>query len=268
VAKQKQQTGTGLGLSIAQQIAVLMSSRIQVTSPHRQHLSGAMAGRSSVSNSGRSDGSIGSGSSGGSNGSHGSVCGSLFSLRIPHVDCAPSSGSGSGTKKQVVPDRPDLSSALQGLQVLLVDDEPLNLMILRALLQQSTDTAHYEISCDTAASGEEALSMVMSAGDGGSDDSSDGSCPYDVIVLDQHLGNSGGKLLGTEVAANLRKTWQNRRTPLTREPVLVICSGNCTQEDAVRYRESGADLVWPKPMPSAPDMARGLALALRAREGL
>jgi signal transduction histidine kinase/DNA-binding NarL/FixJ family response regulator len=266
VAKQKQQTGTGLGLSIAQQIAVLMGSRIQVTSPHRQHLSGAVtAGRSSVSSN--------SGSSGASNGSGGSLGGSLFSLCIPHVDCA--SSSGSGTEKQVVSDKPDLAtlssefgvSVLHGLQVLLVDDEPLNLMILRAILQQSTDTKHYEISCDTAPSGEEALSMAISAGDGGSGDDSDGSCPYDVIVLDQHLGNSGGRLLGTEVSAKLRKTWQTRRPPLRREPVLVICSGNCTQADAVRYRKSGADLVWPKPVPSAPHIVRDLALALRAREG-
>jgi signal transduction histidine kinase/DNA-binding response OmpR family regulator len=253
VAKQKQQTGTGLGLAIAQQIAVLMHSRIHVTSPHRHHR-GGKAGRSSVSNSG-------------SNGSKGSVCGSLFSLRIPDVECASSSSGNDDTEEQLVPDLTTLSpkfdfSALRGLQVLLVDDEPLNLMILRALLQQSPETTHYEIACDTASSGEEALFMTLSGGDSGNC-----SCPYDVIVLDQHLGNSGGKLLGTEVSTKLRKSWQSRRPPLTKKPVLIICSGNCTPADTVRYQESGADLVWPKPVPSASHMARDLALALQAREG-
>jgi methylmalonyl-CoA mutase cobalamin-binding subunit len=36
--------------------------------------------------------------------------------------------------------------------------------------------------------------------------------------------------------------------------VIVICSGNCMESDAARYREAGADGTWPKPYPTALQM--------------
>jgi hypothetical protein len=48
---------------------------------------------------------------------------------------------------------------------------------------------------------------------------------------------------------------------------LQCAAARNTQVDAVCYRESGADLVWPKLIPRAPHMAHEVALALREGGG-
>ena len=35
---------------------------------------------------------------------------------------------------------------------------------------------------------------------------------------------------------------------------IIACSGNCLADDERVYKSAGADLVWPKPFPSAKEM--------------
>ena len=69
---------------------------------------------------------------------------------------------------------------------------------------------------------------------------------YDVLVIDQHLGNAGGLLLGSDVAKLIRREGFHG--------CIIFCSANCTASDQDFYFASGCDLIWPKPYPDAARM--------------
>jgi CheY-like chemotaxis protein len=122
------------------------------------------------------------------------------------------------------------------LVILIVEDEPMNQMILRAKLERlHSDVV---VTCTIADTAEEALEMVAATA-------------FDLIVMDQHLEETEGTLTGAQATRQLRD--QGCSTPV------IMCSGNCAANDLVLYREAGATRVWPKPYPTTEDMASDIS---------
>jgi CheY-like chemotaxis protein len=115
-----------------------------------------------------------------------------------------------------------------------------------------------QIATVVAATAEEALELLVpssssSSSDGGgtrTTSSSNGVFGFDVVLMDHHFENAGGVLTGEEAMVQLRS--QGHTLPI------IMCTGNCSPQDAQRYFKSGASDVWPKPYPTAEKMAASL----------
>ena len=143
---------------------------------------------------------------------------------------------------------------MKGWKVLVADDSDLN---LRLLARKFTAGPFKELGwkVETATTGEETLAMMSDA----SGREGEGR-RYDLVVFDENM-QPQGLLLGTEATSILREE---------DERVLIIgCTGNSTDDDRKRSKESGQDLFWPKPAPPSEDALEDLvgALVKRRREG-
>jgi CheY-like chemotaxis protein len=78
-----------------------------------------------------------------------------------------------------------------------------------------------------------------------------------VIVMDQYMEEAGGVLVGTDVIQVIRQQYSSDET------IIIGCSGNDLDAE---FHESGADLVWKKPMPCNADIVRQLQSAMRRRK--
>ena len=110
---------------------------------------------------------------------------------------------------------------LQGLHVLVVDDQATN----RTILQRQVTS--WAMQSDVAETGEEALAMVRAAAEGGH--------PYDLALLDQRLPGVGG----LEVARRIKAD------PLMSSVTLVMLSGESIPREA--RPAMAATLVKPVP---------------------
>ena len=147
-----------------------------------------------------------------------------------------------------------MDSVPRHLRFLVIEDDDLNSLIMRTSIETgfrkllvgavATTTTH-------AKNGEEAMRLI---GDGS-------SCAFDVVVCDQHMEASGGEMKGTDLVSALRALKFQSRAP-----VAVLASGNTSEAEIVTYRECGADIVWPKPYPSALQIARDIVAQLHKRE--
>ena len=127
---------------------------------------------------------------------------------------------------------------LKGWKVLLVDDSDINLRLLsRKFAAGPFKKLGWTV--ETAATGEEALEKISeTSGREGE------RRRYDLVVSDQNM-QPEGILLGTEMSDILRKD---------DERVLFIgLTGNSTDEDRKRSKESGQDMFWSKPAPPSKD---------------
>ncbi|MFZ4720687.1 MAG: PAS domain-containing hybrid sensor histidine kinase/response regulator [Ilumatobacteraceae bacterium] len=126
------------------------------------------------------------------------------------------------------PPQPDDPAApIPPRRVLVVDDEPLNLLASRFLL---TDMGATVV---TASSAEEALDQL--AGD-----------DFDVVFTDIHLPNMDGYELARRIRSSMRS------------PLVVVMSGDTSDTAHLEAIEAGADLFLPKPTNMS-----DLAMALR-----
>ena len=64
-------------------------------------------------------------------------------------------------------------------------------------------------------------------------------------------------MLGSEMIRAVREKGFRRS--------IISVSGNCMPEDVVKYSAAGADMTWPKPYPTAVEMARSIGDAAVAR---
>jgi CheY-like chemotaxis protein len=146
-----------------------------------------------------------------------------------------------------------LDSVPRHLRFLLVEDDDMNCLIMRTSIEAGFD----ELSGGTvttttthAKNGEEAMRLII-----------DGpACAYDVVVCDQHMESSGGEMKGTDFVSALRALEVQSRAPL-----VVLASGDTSEADVVAYHACGADIVWPKPYPSAPQIARDVVAHMHKR---
>ena len=107
--------------------------------------------------------------------------------------------------------------------LLIVDDIPMNRMMLRKRIHKGIAP---NCIISEASTGEEALKLCETT-------------KYDVIIMDQHLDEAGGAMVGTDVIAAMRRSGI--------DSFIVGWSGS-DMEDS--FLAAGADVVWGKPMPS------------------
>jgi CheY-like chemotaxis protein len=295
--------GSGVGLHISQHIAALMGSKIQIQSPYRSQRSmsdlgsgtcerqcctgarlyftvpvcvtspetfkndtsgvstsdisnllggeddSAMPTNSNANGTDNENSTMGGGSEGGESGESGG------------------GGGGGGTKSR----GSSKVRVLTSLSVLLVEDDPMNQIIMQAKLQEirslaangssssgeSGGGARFGAECrvdcvtvDTAEKAIELLAKEVAAAQFAP------TPRFDVVCMDQHLENAGGVLTGIEAVRELRGKGYV-------QPI-IMCSGNCNAQDSDGYLDSGASWVWPKPYPTTVQMASDLSGLLSA----
>ncbi len=103
-------------------------------------------------------------------------------------------------------------------KILYVEDEPINALILKKLLQK-----HFEV--EIAYDGTTSLELVEKT-------------KYDIILMDINLGDEDG----IDVTANLRKT------PNGKVAKIVAVTAFSLAEDRQRFLKSGFDEYLPKPI--------------------
>jgi len=135
------------------------------------------------------------------------------------------------------------------LRVLIVDDGKMNQKLLRRKFEGGVFEA-LRWSVDIAINGEQALEKIDAGGE------------FDLIVMDENMRETGGRLLGTEVTKLIRS-----REGRERGVIIVGHSGNSTWEDKERGRVSGQDAFWEKPPPKSEQMLQDVSRLWDAREG-
>jgi response regulator RpfG family c-di-GMP phosphodiesterase len=131
---------------------------------------------------------------------------------------------------------PQLQSPKRMHRVLIVDDEPLIRLFIKAVLQSD------RIHCDDAENGRKALEMVKAN-------------PYDLVILDIDMP----EMSGTEVCKRLREE------PPCEHLKIIMCSGRASSDDMAQMMQTGADDYLAKPLSASRLQARTSA-ALRLKE--
>lgn len=121
-------------------------------------------------------------------------------------------------------DRPEVAAGeLSGLRVLVVEDNPVNRAVMRAVLQ------HFGVDSDEAVDGEEGVRKALSS-------------DYDLVFVDLHMPGMDGWEALTQIRASSGAGG----------PLLVSHSANVQTEEVERARRCGATSHLPKPAtPSA-----------------
>ncbi|MFT5163459.1 MAG: signal transduction histidine kinase/ligand-binding sensor domain-containing protein [Alteromonadaceae bacterium] len=198
--------GTGLGLAVSKELVALHNSLLEVES------------------------TLGKGST--------------FSFCLDTTDLAPLSNSATNQtidRLQLLQRQVDLGSLSgevelnpacdnqgNGFRLLLVDDEPINRLVLRNHLSQQ----NYQLA--EAASGEEALSAI------------DNNGPFDLVLLDVMMP----KMSGYEVCEQIRQRW-----PVSELPVIFLTAKN-QQVDVLQSFAVGGNDFLTKPVAKQELLAR------------
>jgi CheY-like chemotaxis protein len=117
----------------------------------------------------------------------------------------------------------NVAPILDPISILIVDDIKLNRVMLRKRLEKYVAP---NCTIAEASTGEEALTLCKDRS-------------FSIIIMDYYMEEAGGVLRGTEVICMLRS--------MQVDSVIIGCSGNHLE---IEFKESGADLVWMKPLPS------------------
>lgn len=129
----------------------------------------------------------------------------------------------------------------RALSVLIIDDSVIQRKLTMRTLGGLIDEVMWMV--EGAENGECALNLIEAS-----------PRVPDVIIVDQYMESSGGRLLGHEVVAALR------RNSLFDSAVIVGCTG-AAEEASPLFLDAGCDAVWSKPMPSK-DEARAQIISL------
>jgi signal transduction histidine kinase/ABC-type branched-subunit amino acid transport system substrate-binding protein/CheY-like chemotaxis protein len=134
-------------------------------------------------------------------------------------------------------------------RVLVVDDMQVNIKVVQKKMSVEPFRA-LAWTIDGAPNGEAALRILTEE-----------QKHYDLVLLDQIMTSSGGKLLGTETLQRLRIYYQQAGVPAAQQP-LVIGYTAAGEETQLEF-----DFRWTKPLPDSSTMARDIEriLELRAR---
>ena len=125
------------------------------------------------------------------------------------------------------------------LSILVIDDVKMNRMMLSRRMKKAIAPNATIIE---ACTGEEALAICCKN-------------TFDVIIVDQYMEEAGGVMVGTDVVFAMRRQ--------KLDSIIIGCSGNDMDE---LFKESGADWVWKKPMPSNSIIVKQLRSGLKKRE--
>lgn len=149
--------------------------------------------------------------------------GTVFTLDLPWRPCDPPRSDSQGP-------RPDVACGLQG-RVLLAEDNPVNVLVARAMLEQ------LGLAVAVAVNGEQAVESFRAQ-------------PPDVVLMDCHMPGMDG----FEATSRIREI--ESREGGARVPILAV-TANALQEDRDRCLAAGMDDYLSKPF-SAEDLARML----------
>ena len=141
------------------------------------------------------------------------------------------------------------STEIEGLRVLVVDDAEMNLKLMKRKFVTGAFAA-LSWTVEVASNGEECLEMAKEglAKEGRA---------FGLFVIDEHMGETGGVMLGTEVSRELRK--------IGSDAVIVGCTANCSEQDRKKSEDSGQNLFWPKPVPAEEAALKDLTRAFAAQ---
>jgi len=165
--------------------------------------------------------------------------------------------SKSSTRKEPLKIDVTLRKALQNMRVLVVDDVLVNRKVMGRRFRQPP-FSEFDITVSYASSGEEALRKIEEA-------DADNKA-FDVIVMDEFLYDSGGVLLGHETVERIRLKESVGSDPERKRSMIFGCSGNLTSEDVQRFRDSGSDGFWGKPLPESHLLLEDISAAFELRD--
>lgn len=151
---------------------------------------------------------------------------------------------------------PDESSDLSGLRVLIADDVPMNRLILRHSLTNRFPACYF---CE-ASTGEELLELVAQEAD------PERPVGFDIFFIDEDMGDG---ISGSAAVSRLSEMRMAAGAAARAVLFIVVTAGADDPGEAQRMFAAGADLVWGKELPSAPQMlqeVRGVRKKL-LREG-
>ena len=139
---------------------------------------------------------------------------------------------------------------IEGLRVLVVDDAAMNRKLMKRKFGAGAFAA-LSWTVEVASTGEECLVMAKEglAKEGRA---------FDLFVIDEHMAQAGGVMLGTEVSRELRK--------IGSDAVIVGCTANCSEQDRKKSEDSGQNLFWPKPVPAEEAALKDLTRAFVAQK--
>jgi signal transduction histidine kinase/CheY-like chemotaxis protein len=161
----------------------------------------------------------------------------------------------SGSNLRRITSKQKMEEALQGMRVLLVEDDTMNRKIMNFKLQKSHEFRDYGITCDEASSGEQAFEMFTEAWEPNRDPNS----MWDLVIMDEHLNvESTPALLGSETIKKFRDAGY--------QGLIISCTGNCSAHDKELYLAAGADNVWPKPYPAPAVLLKDLQSWIRQKK--
>ena len=159
----------------------------------------------------------------------------LQQYQLPHAEATEGSSvppSSRGPQDQVAAraaDNDKLRPIQESISILIMDDIKMNRSMLKRRLQKAVAPNAEFVLVST---GEEALRVCIKK-------QSERNQAFDIIVCDQYMDDAGGVMLGTDTIIALRRE--------RIDSLIIGCSGNDLSNEFI---ESGADIVWSKPMPS------------------
>ena len=133
---------------------------------------------------------------------------------------------------------------LANLEVLLLEDSKSQRKVMAKRIQLVDSSWHIS----HASSAEAAIELIEKRGKS-----------YDVIVVDQNLSGGGGSLLGHEFI-------QIIRSMNFKSTVIIGCTGSVDPQVGLQMFNSGADFIWPKPLPPSSTLLHYVSKALCARQ--
>ena len=112
------------------------------------------------------------------------------------------------------------------ISVLLVEDDSVNLMVLKHTLESAAGLRELDLRVETCTTVEAMLERY----------SAQPRPHWDLVILDEHLTDKGK--LGHEGMIELKRRGAKSK--------FICCSGDCLPESQTRFLSDGADAVWPK----------------------
>lgn len=144
-------------------------------------------------------------------------------------------------KPEPVNQKQDTTMIEDPIRMLLVDDvKMIRTMFRRRIMKFVAPNAQISEACN----GEEALEICSGK-----------ETKFDVIVVDQHMEETGGVLLGTDTILAMRR--------MNIDSVIIGCSGN---DNDLEFTEAGSDWVIKKPTPPNAEILENLKHLLAMRE--
>eukprot|EP00603_Paraphysomonas_imperforata_P008717 CAMPEP_0114429202 /NCGR_PEP_ID=MMETSP0103-20121206/9348_1 /TAXON_ID=37642 ORGANISM="Paraphysomonas imperforata, Strain PA2" /NCGR_SAMPLE_ID=MMETSP0103 /ASSEMBLY_ACC=CAM_ASM_000201 /LENGTH=334 /DNA_ID=CAMNT_0001598499 /DNA_START=246 /DNA_END=1250 /DNA_ORIENTATION=- len=178
----------------------------------------------------------------------GSVKGFSFVSQVGPLDCSIGSIFRDEFGKNLKMPKTSSSDDQMGraLSVMIIDDSVIQRKLTMRTLGGLIDEVVWMV--EGAENGECALNLIETS-----------PRVPDVIIIDQYMQSSGGRLLGHEVVAELR------RNPIFDTAVIVGCTGSA-EEAAPLFLDAGCDAVWSKPMPSKEEAQSQIIALLEKRK--